>query len=205
LNADDANNGPQGNGLLGNGLENDELVSLVEGIVERREQALSRLYDLTVGRVYRLAYAMTGSAEDAEEIVCDVYLQLWERATQYDAARGNVLPWLMVNCRSLALDLLRRRRAHRTRQERLCRYDNNGEKPIGAEDLLDLLQEGTVVHKALRELPEIQCRLIALAFFKDMTHSEIAATVQLPLGTVKSHIRRGLQSLRKCIELHVSD
>ncbi|NJN46263.1 MAG: RNA polymerase subunit sigma, partial [Candidatus Competibacteraceae bacterium] len=88
-----------------------ELLSLVYAIVERDDSALSRLYDLTVERVFGLALAITRNHADAEEVVCDVYMQIWQRASRYSESRGSVLAWLMLNCRSLALDLLRRRRS----------------------------------------------------------------------------------------------
>jgi RNA polymerase sigma-70 factor (ECF subfamily) len=179
--------------------EASEWVSLVHAIVERDEQALAKLYDLTVERVYALAYAITRNSADAEEVVADVYLQIWQRATQYAEDRGTVIAWLMVHCRSLALDLLRRRRSHEHGQQQLAAEPLEDSDP-SAEDILGAVQEGTLVHQALGLLSEIQQQLIALAFFRDMSHQEIAATMQLPLGTVKSHIRRGLQTLRTVLE-----
>ena len=180
---------------------NTELISLIQAIADCDEMALSRLYDLTINRVYRLAYTMVKSEVDAEEIASDVYLQVWQRSTQYDPTRGPVIAWLMVNCRSLALDLLRRRRSQQKGREKLLSQTWETEELSTADELLNLLQEGTAVHQALTGLPAIQQQMIALAFFKDMSHQEIATALQLPLGTVKSHIRRGLQSLRTCIDL----
>ena len=158
------------------------------------------MYDGTVARIYGLAYVMTRDVADAEEIVCDVYLQVWQRAVQYDPARGSVIAWLLIRCRSLALDRLRRRR---TREAAVATFS---EQHVGtmedetADALLDLLDNQSAVYRALGALPKIQCRLIALAFFNGLSHREIAQAVQLPLGTVKSHIRRGLQALRKALE-----
>lgn len=182
-------------------LDNAELALLVNAIVAHDEAALSQLYDQTVGQVYRLAHAMTGNADDAEEIVCDVYLQVWQRAAQYDASRGPVIAWLMVNCRSLALDLLRRHRSHQTVLRKLEEQGEDDVEDTNIVDLLALVQEGTAVHQALGELSEIQRRLIALAYFNDLSHSEIATLEQLPLGTVKSHIQRGLRKLRTLLAL----
>lgn len=182
-------------------LDNAELTLLVNAMVAHDEAALSQLYDQTVGQVYRLAHAMTGSADDAEEIVCDVYLQVWQRAAQYDENRGPVIAWLLVNCRSLALDLLRRRRSHQTVLRKLEEQSEDNVEDTNVVDLLALVQEGTAVHRALGELSEIQRRLIALAYFNDLSHSEIATLTQLPLGTVKSHIQRGLRKLRTLLAL----
>lgn len=181
--------------------DNTELMALVLAVASQDETALARLYDGTVSRVYGLALAMAGNQADAEEVVCDVYLQVWRRAAQYDERRGSVLAWLLVNCRSLALDLLRRRRSREKGQEPLDVHTlDAADEGLSAEELLNLVQEGTAVHRALSELPEIQCRLIGLAYFRDMSHQEIAELLQLPLGTVKSHIRRGLQHMRKYID-----
>ncbi len=175
-------------------------MALVQAIVNRDEAALGRLYDLTVERVYSLAHALTGNHADVEEVIADVYLRVWQRAGQYDPQRGPVIAWLLIHCRSLALDLLRRRRSRQSGEQRLASREVATEESVTAEQLLHLLQQGSAVHQALSQLPQIQCRMIALAFFKDMSHHEIAAAVELPLGTVKSHIRRGLQTLRRSIE-----
>jgi len=182
-------------------LDEAELVSFVQAVVARDEAALARLYELTVSRVYSLAYALTRNSADAEEVVCDVYLHIWQRADQYQESRGTVLAWLLIHCRSLALDLLRSRRRRETGQAQLALQPNFEEdNGNGAEALLVLVQEGTRVHQALSALSDIQRHLIALAFFNDMSHQTIAATIQLPLGTVKSHIRRGLKILRTYLQ-----
>jgi RNA polymerase sigma-70 factor (ECF subfamily) len=179
-----------------------ELEPLVQALIHRDEAALGRLYDLTIGRVYSLALALTGNRADAEEVAGDVYLQIWQRAAQYDAQRGSVLAWLLVHCRSLALDRLRRRRRHETGQVELG-DDVVQEQPdptAGVDEWLTLIQEGTRVHHAMQVLSAEQRRLIVLAYFRDLSHQQIAATTGVPLGTVKSHIRRGLQVLRTALQ-----
>lgn len=180
--------------------DNADLIPLIAAIVEGDEAALSRLYELTAARLYNLAQFMSGNEDDAEEIVCDVYVQVWRRAAQFDPERGSVIAWLVVNCRSLALDLLRRRRTRQAQQKVFALQETETAiDDITADNLVNLLQEGTRVRRALSELSEVQRRLIGLAFFQDMSHSEIATAVQLPLGTVKSHINRGLRKLRESV------
>ncbi|MFO1349293.1 MAG: sigma-70 family RNA polymerase sigma factor [Gammaproteobacteria bacterium] len=184
--------------------DRSDLARLIQAIVGRDQAALADLYELTVNRVYSLAMTMARNANDAEEIVGDVYLQIWQRAAQYDPERGSVLAWLLVQCRSLALDLLRRRRPQRAIATLLAQQEGGEEakdESWTAEELLSFYQEGSAVHRALASLNEMQRRLIGLAFFQGLSHQEIADAVQLPVGTVKSHIRRGLQHLRKTIEL----
>lgn len=176
------------------------LSELVRAVALGDQHALERLYDLTVARVYHLAYALMRDTADAEEIVCDVYLQVWQRAADYDATRGSVIAWLLVRCRSLALDRLRQRRAREGALIILAEQPALREENETTEHLLHLLDNRSAIHRALRELPRMQCWLIALAFFKGLSHVEIARAVQLPLGTVKSHLRRGLRALRTAIE-----
>lgn len=135
-------------------------------------------------------------------MVADVYLQIWQRAAQYDPQRGSVLAWLLIHCRSLALDRLRRRRRHETSQVELDDevVEEQPDPAAGVDELLTLIQEGTRVHDALQSLSEAQRRLIVLAYFRDLSHQQIAAATGVPLGTVKSHIRRGLQVLRTALQ-----
>jgi RNA polymerase sigma-70 factor (ECF subfamily) len=179
------------------------LRELVDGLRRREERALARLYDATVDRVYAVALRVLGEPADAEEAVADAYAQAWEQADRYDAARGSVLAWLLLMARSRALD--RRRR----REEPLQRVDgDDAERALAreaspqarAEDLLDLMQHGGALHAALAALPQAPRRLIALAFLEDLSHQQIAERTGIPIGTVKSHIRRGLERLRRALE-----
>ena len=182
--------------------QDTDLVSLVTAIVNKDEDALTQLYELTVNKVYSLAHAMVSNKSDAEEVVCDIYSQLWHQASSYQPSRGSVMTWLLIICRSRSLDLIRRRKPEHTAGDDISRHaDSNQHETVLPEDMINLLQEGSAIHKAMLELSEIQRQLIALSYFKGMSHQQIADTVQLPLGTTKSHIRRALQSLRTCIEL----
>jgi RNA polymerase sigma-70 factor (ECF subfamily) len=175
----------------------DALEACVRRIAAGEDDGLNRLYDLTVARVYSLARAVTGSSEDAEEVSCETYVQVWNEAARFDSARGSVLGWLMSICRSRALDARRRRlvRARADRQE-----PPQDAAADGPEDLLALLEKESAVRAAVAGLSPLRRQLIALAFFQGMTHAEIAQAVALPLGTVKSHLRRALGALRECLE-----
>jgi RNA polymerase sigma-70 factor (ECF subfamily) len=174
-----------------------DLANLVQRIAEGDHDAVGELYDLTVSRLFALAQLILRNSADAEEIVCDVYTQVWQNAAKYQGARGAVMGWLLVMCRSRALDLARQNRL-RARLALVESGHNNEEsvEPTAAEDILDLMKQGTAVHQALGKLTPLRRRLIALAFFRDLSHGEIAEQCQLPVGTVKSHIRRALTALR---------
>src|SRR5688572_5531745 len=89
------------------------LEELMAAIVARSDAALAQMYDLTASKLYGLARAMLGNVADAEEVVCDVFVQVWQTAPSFDATRGSVLAWLMMICRSRALDVLRQRKSRR--------------------------------------------------------------------------------------------
>jgi RNA polymerase sigma-70 factor (ECF subfamily) len=164
------------------------------------EQAFARLYDATVERVYSVARRLTRDDHVAEEITEETYLQAWREAARYDASRGCVLAWLLVIARSRALDLLRRTQCSPVL------YDSEAVEAgadAGAPDTLDLLaatDERCVVHAALERLPGPARQMVALAFLRGMTHSEIAEATQQPLGTVKTVIRRALAQMKTFVE-----
>ena len=160
------------------------------------ESALSSLYDQTVAQVYGLALRIMDNSQEAEEIVSDVYLQAWRQAHCYQPQRARVVGWLLMICRSRALDQLRRRDRADPHPEPENLNRSIGDDP--AELLLKSLERGRV-HDAIRELSNVQRQMISLAFFYGFTHSEIAARTTLPLGTVKAHIRRGLSILQTLI------
>ena len=162
-------------------------------------QALGELYDRTLSRVFALAVRIVRNEADAEEVVCDVYRQAWENAVDYSSGRGAVMAWLLTMTRSRALDHLRRRRA-RGVEEPLHPDDALDAYMLREgpeqESLLDVLATGSAVQRALAVLSAAQRRVVELAFFEDLTHQEIAQRTGWPLGTVKSHLRRGLAALK---------
>ena len=160
------------------------------------EAALSAFYDATINRVYGLALRITRQPESAAEVVSDVYFQVWREARRYDARRGNVAAWLMTICRSRALDLLRRADEAETHPEPESLRPETAERDT-VHDLLGAVQERSALHGALARLTPLQRQLIALAFFRGMSHQEIAAHARLPLGSVKTYIRKALAVLRE--------
>jgi RNA polymerase sigma-70 factor (ECF subfamily) len=177
----------------------DELALLVEDMRRGDESALESLYDATVGKLYALASAILRHADDAEEVVCATYAQAWEGAANYDVRRGNVLGWLLMICRSRALDLLRKRRARLETQDPGA-IDRAAAELDQPDDLLSLMQQSSRVRAALAALPVERRQLVSLAFLRDLSHGEIATRTGIPLGTVKSHLRRALLQLREHLE-----
>src|SRR5262245_47264519 len=176
------------------------LAALIERMRIGQERALEELYDATVGKLYALASAILRSAEDTEEIVCETYAYAWANAARFDASRANVLGWLLMLCRSRALDRLRQRRATANALDVVAMRETGGLGSDQPHDILSLMQRRSRVHTALSQLTPERRHLVSLAFLQGLSHQEIADATSLPLGTVKSHVRRALAQLREALE-----
>lgn len=176
--------------------QNDVLRAQLAAIANKDQAALGAFYDETISRVYGLALRITSRPDAAEEVASDVYLQVWRDAALYDTSRGRVLAWLLTICRSRAIDSLRRR----DQAEPLADPDElpsgDGAFATDPQDLLDGVQTHSALHAALELLTPLQRQLLALAFFRGLTHDEIARHSQLPLGSVKTHVRKALGILK---------
>lgn len=164
------------------------------------EQALAEFYDATLGRSYALALRIVRDREAAEDVVAETYLQAWREAARFDPARGNPLAWLLTICRSRALDYLRRLEPVAFHAEPETLPGAEISTAVATEDLVASLEDGHRVRAAVAQLPEVQRQLLALAFFRGLSHQEIAEQTGLPLGTVKSHLRKAQDALRKLLE-----
>ena len=179
-----------------------ELADLLHAIAARKQSALGRLFDLCADRVFGVALRVLGDRDDAEEAVSDVFQQVWERAASYNAERGSVMSWMLMIAYTRAIDIKRRVKERRRfdplhPDETAEAYTECEERSI--VDLLDLMTSGSAIHGALGALGERQRKLISMAFMEDLSHQQIAERTGLPLGTVKSHIRRGLLQLRDAL------
>jgi RNA polymerase sigma-70 factor, ECF subfamily len=178
-----------------------ELERLAQVMAAGNSAALGQIYDLTVGKVHALVRAIVRDSHDAEEVTCDVYAKAWQAAASYDHTRSSFMTWLLMLARSRCLDLLRQRNV-RARifisDEAASENARSGE--ADAADLLHQLQAGSAVRAALERLSPVRRQILSLAFFQDLSQQEIAAALELPLGTVKSHMRRALLALREVME-----
>lgn len=176
-----------------------QLVEWIERIVDRDERALTALYDATLPRVFGLVRRFVRVQALAEEAVEDTYYQVWRQAVRFDPARGRALTWLLGMARSRAIDVLRReaRFQHDSLDESTA-TEIAAEQP-GADMLLDATRSHAALQRALLHLNEQPRQLLALAFFRGLSHEEIASQTALPLGTVKSQIRRALISLKQLL------
>lgn len=169
-----------------------ELQGLAHEVAQGSMPAMAALYARTSRLVYAMALRIVRAPACAEEIVSDVYLQAWRTASTYDPSRSGVGGWLLMMCRSRALDTLRSREPSAARDP--ATVEDHAPDPC---ELLAATQRRSQVHRCLAALPPQSRQLVALAFFRDYTHAQIAASCGLPLGTVKSQIRRALLALKR--------
>ncbi|MBI5667298.1 MAG: sigma-70 family RNA polymerase sigma factor [Chloroflexi bacterium] len=169
-------------------------IKLMQRIAARDQTAFRALYQQYGKAVYSLAYRVLQNGTLAEEVTQDTFLKVWQQKTQWDPNKGKLKNWLLAITHFTAIDRLRQER----RQPALY--------PESIEDMEDmaqavatepLWQEGTVLRMLVTQLPDDMALLIELAFFRGMSHSEIASETHIPLGTVKTRLRTGLQRLRE--------
>lgn len=170
--------------------------ALVERMRSGDEQALGALYDATVARLYGLALRITRSPPTADEVVEETYFQAWQQAAAYMPARGPVLAWLLTICRSRALDALRRKDPAECVADAGALLADSADEGGDPCDLLLATRRTSAVHRALAELAPAARQLIGLAFFRGLTHSEIAQLTGQPLGTVKTTLHRACRKLQ---------
>ena len=158
--------------------------------------AFRRVYDLQSARLYGQALRLTRQPQLAADAVHDAFLQVWQRSSRFDPSRGHAEAWLATLLRYRTIDILRRRGREHYGVEPVEEPDT------GPDPLAQLVStsEGTALRRCLDELEEEQRRVVLLAFVDGLSHSELAAKLQKPLGTVKSWVRRALMGLRQCLE-----
>jgi RNA polymerase sigma-70 factor (ECF subfamily) len=173
-------------------------VGLVHSIAASDQLALHALYDRSHRVVFTLVMRITGNRETAEELLLDVFHDVWRRASRYDASNGTVLGWIMNQARSRAIDRLRF-------EQRKKRLGSQTSDPLPAveiangHDRLEFKQQCVALRSALTVLTADERQVIEAAFFSELTHAEAAERLRLPLGTVKTRIRSALHKLRQVL------
>ena len=157
------------------------------------ERALSELYDRYGGAAYNLALRITRDQSTAEEISLDAFLHVWRQAARLEARRGSVASWLFTIVRSRAIDRVRARAATKRTQTEDPLTDFNVETP---DEMIDLAERQRLVRRAMAQLAPAQRAALELAYYEGLSHSQIAARLGEPLGTIKTRIRQAMMLLR---------
>ena len=177
----------------------DHDVELLKAVAASDERALAQLYDRYRLILFGVLVRILNNREEAEDVLQEVFLQVWRRAADFDANRGRPFTWLVTLARSRGIDRLRSI-ASRERVAAMAGADNEVFEEVSdaATDAIRSEERG-VVNNALSQLPEEQKRPLMLAYFDGLTQSEIAAQLGAPLGTVKTRMRSGMIKLRELL------
>ena len=176
-----------------------DLPALIGKIVDQDQSAFSTLFKATSARVHGLAYRVTGCVQLAEEVTEDTFFQVWRQAPRFDPTRGTAMAWIMTIARSRALDAWRSAPPFDSQPDYEVDSGEQTQSQDAPPDLLSAIEQTDQLHAALASLDALPRQLVALAFFRGLSHDEIATTTGLPLGTVKSHIRRALAQLKAAL------
>jgi RNA polymerase sigma factor (sigma-70 family) len=196
--------GPQPIDNEGMSIENHDalLIVLIDRIARQDEAAFKALYDQCATKLYGLALRVVSHRELAEDVLQEAFMTIWRNAADYRASLSPPMAWLGLIVRSRGLDLLRRRAAERTHltdelDDTLAdTLDSNTPTPL---DTAQASEQAWALHQCLGQLDNKQREVVSLAYVRDLSHSELAQQLRLPLGTVKTWIRRGLDQLRLCM------
>lgn len=174
--------------------------ALIRRVANGDQGALAELYDRFSGLLLALARRVLNSTSDAEEVLQEVFVQVWNQAKRYDGRRSSVSTWLVLITRSRAIDRLRSRQVKdRTLGALQQEKPNEHTSPEGMRSVL-WGQRRKRLREALAELPDAQRHVLDLAFYSGMTQSEIADSTGIPLGTVKTRTLLAMKKLRKSLQ-----
>jgi RNA polymerase sigma-70 factor, ECF subfamily len=169
--------------------------ALITRVRSGDQDAMTAIYDRYSGIVYSIALRVLGDTAAAEDVMQEIFMQLWRKPQMFDSARGSMGAWLAVIARHRAIDTLRRRKP-----------ENDVDDVVLSSglDLESVTQRNVIVSRVrqiIAQMPGEQQKAMSMAFFEGLTHSEIAAQTGEPLGTIKTRIRSGLINIRKGLAL----
>ncbi|WP_431262344.1 sigma-70 family RNA polymerase sigma factor [Roseateles chitinivorans] len=210
----DAVPGRQADAALSGRPERDaRLAALMQRVASADRRAFDELYRATSATLFGMVLRINRDRGHAEEVLQEIYITVWRQAPSFDVAHGKVLTWLTTIARHRAIDSLRRRAAQPATISRFGGIDGSdggdGERdlldhmPSEQPSPLDLLDDANRAHaleRCMSQLSGEQRSSLALAYYQGLSHSEVAEHMSQPLGTVKSWVRRGLSSLRGCLD-----
>jgi len=179
----------------------ERLAGLLAGCARRHEKDLEELYGLYSAQLYGVLLRILRIEAIAEEALQESFVKIWEKADSYSPAAGSPMAWMNSIARHQALDVLRQRRS----RENFEAADTAGwidATPDASKPLHEMSADAQLLLRCLDKLPEAARDCIVKAYCEGYSHDELSADTKVPLGTVKSWIRRGLVTLRKCVDEH---
>lgn len=178
------------------------LIALIDRVAQADEKALRELYEITSSKLYGVAVRVVTNREWAEDVLQEAFINIWKIAGDYKATLSPPMAWMALVVRSRGLDFLRRRASDRA--DHLQELDDVISDTVAGDspnplDTAQASEQAKALHNCLSLLDNKQREVVSLAYMRDMSHGELAEQLKLPLGTVKTWIRRGLAQLRGCM------
>ena len=177
-----------------------DLNLLIMRVAAGDQLAMTSLYDTSSRVLYGLLLRILNEHTLAEEVLLDVYMQVWRQAASYDEVRGSPMAWMLTIARSRAIDRLRSGRQELLRRDTFEGLEENARSEIDVEETAEIAEVQGRVRDALETLPAEQKEVIELAYYGGLSHSEIALHLEQPLGTVKTRIRSAMMKLRDILQ-----
>ena len=177
-----------------------DLNLLITRVAAGDQLAMTSLYDTSSRVIYGLLLRILSEHALAEEVLLDVYMQVWRQAGSYDEVRGSPMAWMLTIARSRAIDRLRSGRQELLLRDPFERLEENARSEIDVEETAAIAEVQARVRDAVETLPAEQREVIELAYYGGFSHSEIALQLRQPLGTVKTRIRLGMMKLRDILQ-----
>ncbi len=183
---------------------NDDLAltKLLERIAQKDKNALKELYQRTSSKMLGVAMRVLGNREQAEDVIQEAYLKIWRIAEDYKQALSPPMAWMGLVVRSRALDVLRKNATEKHLNGIDLPTDDGFIEDITAANPMDIAsasEQAVALNECLKKIEPKPRELLVLAYYKDMSHSELSEQLKLPLGTVKTWIRRSMDQLRLCL------
>jgi RNA polymerase sigma factor (sigma-70 family) len=179
-----------------------QLIALIDRVALADESALRELYELTSSKLYGVAVRVVGNKSWAEDVLQEAFINIWRIAGDYKATLSPPMAWMCLIVRSRGLDFLRRRTSDRA--DAVQELDDVMAETLEGDsanpmDTALAGEQAWALHQCLSQLDNKQREVVSLAYLRDLSHGELAEQLKLPLGTVKTWIRRGLEQLRGCM------
>jgi RNA polymerase sigma factor (sigma-70 family) len=183
-------------------VDDRHLIYLIEQVSKKDTEALKKLYAATSGKMLGIAMRIIGNRSEAEDVIQDAYLKIWRIAEDYRQSLSPPIAWMGIIVRSRALDVMRKNATEKhltgtdVDEDGLHSIDDAADNPM---DTASASEQAWALHQCLKQIDAKPREVLVQAYFKDLSHGELAQQLSLPLGTVKTWIRRSLEQLRVCL------
>nr|WP_240894720.1 sigma-70 family RNA polymerase sigma factor [Fodinibius halophilus] len=185
----------------------DDEVQLMKRIQSRDDEALEELYDLYKRLLFSMVISIVKKKEEAEDLLQEIFVKIWNKAESFDPDRGNVYSWIVTLARNQAIDRIRSK-GYKTQKKQSVSiheplFSLEGDKHDPMETTI-FSDRAELVKKALEKIPEKQSEVIKIAYYRGLTQSEISDQLDIPLGTVKTRTRQGMIKLKRILGEFIS-